>query len=105
MESVETNNKQTDEFEENIKKFIENPNKFIGGLPLHAQVSNGVSKIVPPKSGKSLTANIIIEKNGWGVIGMGNNIENAEEYKKTNSIVYTLRVNLNAKEFKRANIF
>ena len=90
--------------EENRKKFIENPKKYIS-TPPRVPVNYRISIIGPGKSGKSLIANMLSEIYGWRVIDMEEIYEKVKEYQKTwtepelNS-VYTRRVHFSANEFK-----
>ena len=90
--------------EENRKKFLENPKKYIS-TPPKVPVNYRISIIGPSKSGKSLIANMLSEIYGWRVIDMEEIYEKVKEYQKTwtepeiNS-VYTRRVHFSANEFK-----
>ena len=90
--------------EDNRKKFIENPKKYIS-TPPKVPVNYRISIIGPGKSGKTLIANMLSEIYGWRVIDMEEIYEKVKEYQKTwtepeiNS-VYTRRVHFSANEFK-----
>ena len=90
--------------EDNRKKFIENPKKYIS-TPPRVPVNYRISIIGPGKSGKTLIANMLSEIYGWRVIDMEEIYEKVKEYQKTwtepelNS-VYTRRVHFSANEFK-----
>ena len=90
--------------EENRKKFIENPKKYIS-TPPKVPVNYRISIIGPGKSGKSLIADMLSKIYGWRVIDMEEIYEKVKEYQKTwtepeiNS-VYTRRVHFSANEFK-----
>ena len=90
--------------EENRKKFLENPKKYIS-TPPRVPVNYRVSIIGPAKSGKSLIANMLSEIYGWKIIDMEEIYEKVKDYQKTwtepelNS-VYTRRVHFSANEFK-----
>ena len=90
--------------EENRKKFLDNPKKYIS-TPPKVPVNYRISIIGPSKSGKSLIANMLSEIYGWRVIDMEEIYEKVKEYQKTwtepeiNS-VYTRRVHFSANEFK-----
>ena len=106
-ESVETNKPRIlkDEFEENVKKFLENLKIYIGAPPPQVPVNIWISKAVSAKSGKSVIANMLNEKNGGGVIGIEKNFGNVEKYiKKTWTEPVILRVQFKANEFKGVNI-
>ena len=90
--------------EDNRKKFLENPKKYIS-CPPQVPINYRVSIIGPSKSGKSLIANMLSEIYGWRIIDMEEIYEKVKEYQKTwtepelNS-VYTRRVHFSANEFK-----
>ena len=90
--------------DENRKKFLENPKKYIS-CPPKVPVNYRVSIIGPSKSGKTLIANMLSEIYGWRIIDMEEIYEKVKEYQKTwtepelNS-VYTRRVHFSANEFK-----
>ena len=90
--------------EENRKKFLDNPKKYIS-TPPKVPINYRISIIGPSKSGKSLIANMLSEIYGWRVIDMEEIYEKVKEYQKTwtepeiNS-VYTRRVHFSANEFK-----
>lgn len=90
--------------EENRKKFLENPKKYISAPP-QVPVNYRISIIGPPKSGKSTIAQMLSELYGWKVIDMEEIYEKVKEYQKTweepelNS-VYTRKVHFSASEFK-----
>ena len=90
--------------EDNRKKFIENPKKYIS-TPPKVPVNYRISIIGPGKSGKTLIANMLSEIYGWRVIDMEEIYEKVKEYQKTwtepeiNS-VYTRRVHFSANELK-----
>ena len=90
--------------EDNRKKFLENPKKYIS-CPPKVPVNYRVSIIGPSKSGKSLIAEMLSEIYGWRIIDMEEIYEKVKEYQKTwtepelNS-VYTRRVHFSANEFK-----
>ena len=90
--------------EDNRKKFLENPKKYIS-CPPQVPINYRVSIIGPSKSGKTLIANMLSEIYGWRIIDMEEIYEKVKEYQKTwtepelNS-VYTRRVHFSANEFK-----
>ena len=90
--------------EDNRKKFLENPKKYIS-TPPQVPINYRVSIIGPPKSGKTLIANMLSEIYGWKIMDMEEIYEKVKEYQKTwtepelNS-VYTRRVHFSANEFK-----
>ena len=90
--------------EDNRKKFLENPKKYIS-CPPKVPANYRISIIGPAKSGKTLIANMLSEIYGWRVIDMEEIYEKVKEYQKTwtepeiNS-VYTRRVHFSANEFK-----
>ena len=90
--------------EDNRKKFLENPKKYIS-CPPQVPVNYRISIIGPSKSGKSLIANMLSEIYGWRIIDMEEIYDKVREYQKTwtepelNSI-YTRRVHFSANEFK-----
>ena len=90
--------------EENRKKFLENPKKYLS-CPPQVPINYRVSIIGPSKSGKSLIPNMLSEIYGWKIIDMEEIYEKVKEYQKTwtepelNS-VYTRRVHFSANEFK-----
>ena len=90
--------------EENRKKFIENPKKYISTPPT-VPINYRISIIGPSKSGKSLIAEMLSKIYGWRVIDMEEIFEKVKDYQKTwtepeiNS-VYTRRVHFSANEFK-----
>ena len=90
--------------EDNRKKFLENPKKYIS-CPPQVPINYRVSIIGPSKSGKSLIANMLSEIYGWRIIDMEEIYDKVREYQKTwtepelNS-VYTRRVHFSANEFK-----
>ena len=90
--------------DDNRKKFLENPKKYIS-TPPQVPVNYRISIIGPPKSGKSLIANMLSEIYGWKIIDMEEIYDKVKEYQKTwtepelNS-VYTRRVHFSANEFK-----
>ena len=90
--------------EDNRKKFLENPKKYIS-CPPQVPVNYRISIIGPSKSGKSLIANMLSEIYGWRIIDMEEIYDKVREYQKTwtepelNS-VYTRRVHFSANEFK-----
>ena len=90
--------------DENRKKFLENPKKYICSPP-QVPVNYRISIIGPPKSGKSTIAQMLSELYGWKVMDMEEIYEKVKEYQKTweepelNS-VYTRKVHFSASEFK-----
>ena len=90
--------------EDNRKKFLENPKKYINAPP-QVPINYRISIIGPPKSGKSTIAEMLRELYGWTIIDMEEIFEKIKEYQKTweepelNS-VYTRRVHFSANEFK-----
>ena len=90
--------------EDNRKKFLENPKKYINAPP-QVPINYRISIIGPPKSGKSTIAEMLKELYGWTIIDMEEIFEKIKEYQKTweepelNS-VYTRRVHFSANEFK-----
>ncbi len=90
--------------EENRKKFLNNPKKYLNVPP---QVPNNyrISIVGPSKSGKKTIAKILNELYGWKIIDMEEIFENVKEYQKNwtepelNS-VYSLKVHFSQSEFK-----
>ncbi|MCQ2816063.1 MAG: nucleoside monophosphate kinase [archaeon] len=90
--------------EENRKKFLENPKKYINEPP-KVPINYRISIIGPSKSGKSTIAQMLSELYGWKIMDMEDIYEKVKEYQKNweepelNS-VYTRRIHFSAQEFK-----
>ena len=90
--------------EENRKKFLENPKKYIS-CPPQVPINYRVPIIGPIKSGKALITNMLSEIYGWKIIDMEDIFEKVKEYQKAwtepelNSI-YTRIVHFSSNEFK-----
>ena len=90
--------------DDNRKKFLENPKKYICEPPQVPQ-NYRISIIGPPQSGKKKIANMLSQIYHWKIINMEEIFDSVREYQKTweepeiNS-VYTRRVHFSASEFK-----
>ena len=90
--------------DDNRKKFLENPKKYINEPPQVPQ-NYRISIIGPPQSGKKTIANMLSQIYHWKIINMEEIFDAVKEYQKNweepelNS-VYTRRVHFSANEFK-----
>ncbi len=90
--------------DDNRKKFLENPKKYICEPPQVPQ-NYRISIIGPPQSGKTTISNMLSQIYNWKIINMEEIFDQVKEYQKNweepeiNS-VYTRKVHFSASEFK-----